>query len=506
MEPTAIDPTVLAAAQQIVMATWAQREKAVSGTPRSGGYAHGAFGLMSAPGMSRDVINAMLMPHLGVLKLLPSHPSTDEFPLYGIITGQTAASGTFNGTNSQGVCGDPPTAGLLKLCSQVYRFGRQSMTTPVIELDRIGRVNNRAEFRDYRLIGGPFQAEGSNVGPSVPSTAGGIQAALNNEVAKVSYELANDWVRNFGPFFYTGNRGNNTGGGIIAEYNGLDALINTGYRDADTGTACPRADSIVRSFGSANVTTSPAASSGIVQTITGIDRLLRYRAVEMGLTPVRWVLAMRWSAFYQLTEVWPCAYVTYRCQTGTGLSDSQPAVNDALRLQQMRDEMRGDWDARTGQFLWIDGIRREVVIDDTIPETALANGAFNSAFYWVPLTVIGGFELAYMEYFNYDTPQGAMEAARVLAPGDSYFTTDAGRFLWHKRPPTAYCVQAQVKTEPRLVLRTPQIAARLTSVAYTPNPQHEDDWSTSSSVYYLLNGGKVGWIAPSFFSPNTTAG
>lgn len=501
-----IDPAALAQALIALAAQQGGQQtavKAVSAAPRTGGYAHGPFGLMSAPGMSRDVINAMMLPHLGLMRELASHPSTDETPLYGIITGQTAATGTFNGTNSAGVCGDPPTAGLLKLCSQVYRFGRQSMMTPVIELDRVGRINNRAEFRDYRLIGGPYVSDANR--PSVPGD-NGIQSALNNEMAKVSFELANDWVRNFSPFLYTGNRTNNTGGGIIAEYNGLDALINTGYRDADTGTACARADSLLRSFGSQNVETSPATKNGIVATITGIMRLLRYRAVEMGLMPVDFRLLMRWSAFYQLTEVWPCAYSTYRClQSDSGLSVAQPAVNDALRLQEMRNEMRGNWDDRTGQFLWIDGIRVPVIIDDTIPETALANGAFNSTIYFVPLSVIGGFESLYMEFFNYDTPQGAMEAARLLAPGDSYFTTDGGRYLWHKRPPTAYCVQAQVKTEPRLILRTPQIAARLTNVAYTPF-QHEDDWSTASNVYYFLNGGKTGWIAPSFFSPNSSAG
>jgi hypothetical protein len=452
--------------------------------------------------MSRDVINAMMLPHLGLMKVLPSHPSTDETPLYGIITGQTAATGTFNGTNSAGVCGDAPTAGLLKLCSQVYRFGRQSMMTPVIELDRVGRINNRAEFRDYRLVGGPYQANMPGA-PSVPGDRG-IQTALNNEVSKVSYELANDWVRNFGPFLYAGNRGNNTGGGLIKEYNGLDALINTGYRDADTGTACARADSLLYNFRSQNVETSPATKSGIVAVITGILRQLRFRAVEMGLMPVDFRLVMRWSAFYQLTEVWPCAYSTYRCLAAdSGLSAAQPAVNDALRLQEMRNEMRGDWDARTGQFLWVDGIRVPVIIDDTIAETALSAGAFNSTIYFVPLTVIGGFESLYMEYFDYDTPMGAMEAARQMAPGDSYFTTDAGRFLWHKRPPENYCVQAIVKTEPRLVLRTPQLAARLTNVAYTPF-QHEDDWSTASNVYYHLDGGKTGWIAPSYYGPTSS--
>lgn len=502
-----LTPEAVSAAQQIVMASWAKQigTKAVSATPRSGGYAHGANGLFSAPGMSRDVINAMILPQLGLIKLLPFRPSTEDYAFYSILTGQTAESGTFNGTNSAGVCGDPPTAGLLKLCEQSYRFGRQSMMTPVIELDRVGRTNNRGEFLDYRLIGGPYQANMPGA-PSIPGNQG-IAQALNNEVAKVSYELANGWVRQYGPFLYSGNRTNNTGGGIILEYNGLDGLINTGYRDADTNVACPRADSLVRSYASRNVVTSPAAADGIVATITAMDRHMRERAARMGLNPVRWVLCMRPDLFYQLTEVWPCAYNTYRCLAAdSGLSSAQPAVNDAMRLRSERDEMRANWDQRTGQFLWIDGIKREVVLDDTIPETALANGAFNSAIYWVPLTVIGGFQATYMEFFNYDTPQGAMAAARLMAPGDSYFTTDGGAFLWHKRPPTAYCVQTQVKSEPRLILRTPMIAAKLTNVAYTPW-MHQDDWSTASNVYYHLNGGKTGQgVVPSFFSPNTNVG
>lgn len=503
-----IDYTALAHAM-ISQVAGTTRTKAVSSTPRSSGYAHGSGGLMSAPGMSKDVVNAMILPHLGLMRYLPSHSSTQDFAFYGILTGQTAATGTFNGTNSAGVCGDPPTAGLLKLCTQVYRFGRQSMMTPVIELDRIGRTNNRGEFLDYRLIGGPYQAQGTGA-PTVPGNQG-IQQALVSEVAKLNFELANDWVRNFAPFIWTGNRNNNTGGGIIVEYNGLDGLINTGYRDSDasvggTGTLCPRADSLIRSFASQNVETSPATKSGIVATITGMWRNLHFRAVEMGLAPVDLRLGMRWSLFYQLTEVWPCAYSTYRCQASdSGLSVAQPAINDALKLQDMRTEMRGNWDAREGQFLWIDGVRVPVIIDDTIPETALANGAFNSTVYFLPLTVIGGFESLYMEYFDYDTPQGAMAAAALLAPGDSYFTTDGGRFLWHKRPPTAYCVQAQVKAEPRIILRTPQLAGRLTNVAYTPW-QHEDDWSTASNAYYFLNGGRQTQTAPSMFSPNTFVG
>ena len=186
IDPAALAQAIMLMAQQAQGAGGANSTtiKAVSAAPRTSGYAHGAAGLMSAPGMSREVINAMMLPHLGLLRMLPSRPSTEDFAFYGILTGQTAASGTFNGTNSAGVCGDPPTAGLLKLCTQMYRFGRQSMMTPVIELDRVGRTNNRSEFTDYRLIGGPYQADMPGA-PSVPGN-NGIADALNFEVAKVS--------------------------------------------------------------------------------------------------------------------------------------------------------------------------------------------------------------------------------------------------------------------------------------------------------------------------------
>lgn len=312
-ETATIDPNALNAAQQIVMAAWGQqqRTKTVSSTPRDGGYAHGPFGLMSVPGMSREIINAMILPQLGLFKRLPFRTSNEAYPVYGILTGQTAESGTFNGTNANGVCEEPPAAGLLKLCTQTYPFGRQEMETPVIELDRVGLTNNRAEFLDYRLIGGPYDASQ----PSVPNGPGdqGIQGAITYETAKMSYELAVGWLRQYGPFLYTGNRANNTGGGIILEYNGLDALINTGYRDSITGVVCPRADSLIASFASRNVNNAPAAANGIVATVTGMDRQIRNRASRMGLNPVRWALVMRADLFYQLTEVWPCAYATYRC-------------------------------------------------------------------------------------------------------------------------------------------------------------------------------------------------
>ena len=156
-------------------------------------YAHGPGGLLSAPGLSKDIINAMLLPHMGVQSRLPSYPSNEANPLYAILTGVTATTGS----EPTGVCDDPPVAGLAKLCEQSYVFGRQSRQTRVFELDRLGITTNRGEYYDFNLVGNPFQGAGPNDQiPSVPG--GGTAAQINSEVGKQMFELAVAWGRDFG--------------------------------------------------------------------------------------------------------------------------------------------------------------------------------------------------------------------------------------------------------------------------------------------------------------------
>lgn len=489
MEST-IDYAALAAALMQQMGG-AQRTKAVSSTPTSY-YGHGPGGLFSFPGLSRPVFSAMVLPRLGLQSILPVRPSMDANPLYGIFTGVTATTGS----EPVGVCDDPPVAGLSKLCTHSFVFGRQSRQTPVIQIDRAGLWTNRGEFGDLQFMGDPFGgAAGQNPGaPTIPG-GGGVNGVLNNEAKKKLFELAVAWSRDFARIFFTGNPANNTAGGGYKEYYGLDTLINTGYKDAETGQLCPAADSIVRSFGNLDIATNGAT---IVRQVTNIYRNLRYISSHAGLDPVKWAIAMRWSAFYELTEVWPCAYLTYRC---TNLANGNTAFVDSGDAIRMRDEMRGDVYSRTGQYLLIDGERVEVVIDDAISEVGIGGGTFRSNMYFVPLTVLGGTPVTFFDYLNFDGPGGAMEVARQFAPGDSYFTSDSGRFLWHKKPPTNWCVQIVAQTQPRLLLLTPHLAARLTNIQYTP-VQHEREPFTDST--YFVNGGRTDRIGygPSYYPPN----
>lgn len=456
--------------------------KAVSSTPTYGSFAHGPGGLFSYPGISRPVFSAMVLPTSGLQSRLPAYPSNEINPLFALITGVTASSGS----EPAGPCDDGPTPGLLKLCTQSSVFGRMVRNTPVFELDKFGLVTNRGEMTDLQLMNTP-RGIGNGLVPTIPGE-NAMAGALRSSIAKAMFEFGVAWARDFANDFYTSNPSNNNAGGGRKYYRGLDILINTGYKDAITGQLCPAADSLIFNFNGVDVSASTNGST-IVRRVVDLWRQLNEVAVDTGLAPVKWVMAMRRRLFWELTDVWPCAYNTYRCQPYW--SASTPLLNSPAELNRMRDDMR------QGNYLLIDGEQVEVVLDSAITEEVLAGTTFESDIYIVPLTVLGGTPVTYFEYVDYDQPYGAMDAARVLAPGDSYSTSDGGRFFWHKKPPTAFCVQAMVKTEPRLILRTPQVAARLTNIRYTPL-SHERDWNTSSS--YFVNGGRTNYVGfgPSF--------
>lgn len=461
--------------------------KTVPSTTPQGSYGHGPAGLFSAPGLSQPLFSTLILPQSGLQSILPAYPSRDAYPLYGIVTGVTATTGS-EPTNP---CDDPPTVGLTKLCTHTAVFGRQSRQTPVVEIDRAGLWTNRGEFGDLRMMNNPF---GTGTDVNVPTMPGSNYAQLaQNEFAKKMFEFGVGWSRDFARELYTGNPTNNTAGGGRKYFYGLDILINTGYRDAETATACPAADSIVRSFGSLDISTNGGT---LVRTVTNMYRNLRYIATKTGLDPATWVISMPWSLFYEVTEVWPCAYMTYRCQSGGSFDTSNVNMVSAEAQVKFRDDMRGNIFDRTGQYLLIDGQRVTVILDDAITETALDGSSFTASMYFVPLSVIGGTRVTYLEYFD---QQFSYEIGQQFAPG-FYQVTDGGRFLVHKKPPTNFCVQLLAKTEPRLVLRTPFLAARLTNIKYTP-VAHEREWEPDSSYY--VNGGKTnrGGSFTSYYSP-----
>lgn len=467
------------------------RSKAVSSTPSSP-YLHGPNGLWSVAGLERPVISTRIIPR-GVASMLPARSNNSMNPLYGYLTGFTNPAET----QPEGVCDDPPTAGQMKNCMQTAVFGRYSYQTRVMDLSRIGQVINRSEPMDLFLVNNPVGVEGGN-GITDPAAAPGTLSLVNEARARF-VELAVKFQNKLSEQLWYGNPSNNTGGGGYKEFPGLDYLIRTGIQDAETGQTCPSLDSMIVDMNYKKVT-DLTGNDTIINVLTYTWRMLNNLATRTRLNPVRWVIAMRETAFYEISAQWPCNYLSYRCQPFNAGSGTEIVI-DAGDAIELRDSMRRE------QFLIIDGLRVDVVFDDAIEEqtsgdtSRIDQTCFASDIYFIPLTVQGGqMAVTYWEYFDWSGPNAALAAETVAAVPllRNYFWTDGGQYMWHMKPPTNWCVQWLGLIQPRVVLQTPHLAARIANVQYCPLMHPRDAFPNDP---YFVNGGATSRdTAPSWYN------
>jgi hypothetical protein len=462
-----------------LLSRMAARTKA-AGTPPNATYAHGPGGMLGQFGLPADLVNAMVLPLTGLAARMPIMLSPFTNEVFTILTGQTASSGQEPTT----ACGDARQPGNLKTCSQTWPFGRIVMDSQIVQADRAGELINRGEFIDQSLIGNPF-------GEITQLISVNPRDALRSVTKKKLLELMNDLHRDYGHLLYDANPANTAGSQGYIEFNGLDRLINNNYQDVSAQQACPAANSYIEAF-DANVEADPAET---VAAFTEIVRHLRYLAERTGLLPVKWVWTMRYSLFMKLTELWPCAYMTYRCRTAAPESDAQIVI-DGREQERMRAEMR------RGKYLLIDDEQVEVVIDDFIDETASA-GVFTSGAYYVPETIAGGRRSLYWQYFNLAGPYGMQEAIGEFAP-NSFKVLGGGRYWLHHKPPSNECIQVRVGYKPRIILEAPFLAARLTGLSYTARI-HERS-GDPNDPYYHFDGGIYQQPDPSFYPPLAEVG
>lgn len=298
------------------------------GSPSGVIFSHGPQGNLAYPGVDPEVINAKVGA-LSLLSQLPTRPAVDTNPHYALLTGTTADTGS----EMTDPCDNAPTAGLVKFCMHSSVFGRYTRATPELDVTRLGQVVDRADPMDLNLSGDP------TFGPAGPFNTGRMSTMtprdiLRSETARKMWELALSMHALLSRQVWTGNPSNNSAGGGYQEWTGIQSLVTTGYLDAQTGQLCPAADSQVEDFQNHRV---DATGTQIVAALHNMFYQRKDVADRAGLSPVRWVWAMRPQLFYELTQIWPCAYNTYRCLT----LNTQTSLNiDAQRMTDMRDDMR----------------------------------------------------------------------------------------------------------------------------------------------------------------------
>lgn len=468
-------------AAQIVLAQY--KHTTPTGTPVGPYYTgpSGLFGVYEAP--DQNVLSTRVQPQ-GMISRVPWLPSNAMYPLFPYLTGFLNSSGT----NPSTECGTAKTPGSGKTCYQTAQFGLYQFDTREMTVNRQGQHNGNEVF-DMRLVNDPLGKElGSALFGNLPPAASLVNG---NEMAARMIEVGIGYQNILTPQFYTGNPANSLGTGYL-EFPGADILIGTTKVDAKTGTDCPSLDSYIKNANYAKVTAQ--SSFDIVGEITDIAHYLKSNADRMGYSPATWVIAMRRAAFYEITKLWPCSYWTYGCSfratDGTIVNNVSAEAQTAFR-----DEMR------KGMYLLIDGEQWPVVLDDGIVEESSAQTAsitatcFASDIYFIPMTVLGGQAVTYMEYYNYNA--GPMQAAQQ-GHYTNEFWTDGGKFMWVAKPPVRWCVQLGSKIQPRLILKAPFLAARLLNVQYCPRI-HERDALPGES--YFVNGGvSTARPAPSYYS------
>lgn len=461
-----------------------------SGTPTSV-YGHGPGGVFSYPGVDPQVFSAMIGVEAGLIGALPKFASVYTNPLFLSITGVQGDTGS----EPDEVCDPAVVAGLTKACMLTSVFGRYRRQTRELYLNDLGRYRDNADPANLRLMNAFPGIRGGDPFMNPAMGGGGMTGnILELEMAKVLFEFGTSVNRLLDRQLFSGNPSNNTSGGGYREMTGLDLLIGTGKVDAETGVACPALDSDIKDFNFQNL--KDFGPSDIVEALTYMYRYVRSIARRSGMLPVEWTWLMREELFYELSSIWPISYVTSAGTMGSVRDQDWQRGNINLTdAAEMRDRMRRE------AYLLIDGIQIPVIFDDGITElNSTTDGnvpaaSFASDIYLVPLTVLGGTPVTYMEYFQHDNAS-LMQALGEGRLANQVWTTNNGAWIWSSER-TRLCVFWEGKVEPRLILRTPQLAGRLQNVVYSPLQHTRQPFPDEP---YFKNGGVTQRTGPSYYN------
>jgi len=452
--------------------------KAISGTADAQ-LMFGPGGLFSNFGLDDTVINASMSPR-GIDAMLPVVPTSELSPVFPFITGFESDGGA----EPAGPCDDAPS-GVMEVAHTTAPFGRYTRSSKEMEYNEIVGILNKRLTTDLRVLGSVFGGRHTLMPSEAQDTATFIQSVIQTQMVVVGKMLQNLLVSQV----WNGSPLNNNVGGGYKEFPGLDTLIATGHVDAFTNTVAPALDSDVKDF---NYNDVSGEDPDIVRYLAMMLYYLQHNANRMGLAPVQWVIAMRPELFFEITAVWPVRYLTDRggvnMPTGTSI-----VINDRNNVE-LRDAMR------QGSFLWINGVQVPVVTDDGIFEHNNANnqnlepGEFASDIFVVPLRA-AGIPVCYWEFLDYRTAQSDLS---VLNNKQQFWPSDGGRYLWSVQS-LNWCFKIQAKIEPRIILRTPQLAGKIQHVKYSPL-QHLRSYD-EDSPYFKKGGVEEYDTPPDFYTP-----
>ena len=434
-------------------------QKASVGTVGIHNTPHGPLSLFGQAqvGIEPDVISAMMLWQ-GIADILPTRGVRTREVLLPFITGVEPTSST----EPDGEC-DDCISGETESCIQHFPLGRVCRETHDLTIDRVIERLNRGDI-DLTLLNSSLGSDS----PWQPDMGtGDLSGETIMQIATawaLLFELPPLFMHALSPMVFTGNPTNNQGDGY-REFRGADLLINTGFVDAIENVACPALDSDVKNFNFTDVDGGTVNGATFYEFLEMLEYYVWHNARRMRLWPANWAIVMRPELWQILSGLVPLQAVESALLNTT--IQQRYAINlDGSTIVAERDRLRA------GMVLPLNGRSYKVVLDDGINELTNATnanleaGEYASDVYFWPLTYLGGRPATRIDYKDFRFINEELRATGGLV-GDFYKASPEGRFAW-TWVKDGWCFKIQAKIEPRIILRTPQLAGRIQNVKYVP--------------------------------------
>lgn len=403
--------------------------------------------------LDRSIVSGIVVPE-GILGILPAIGTNTLNKTVGLLTG-------FNQDDKPKPdykCEDGPS-GTYEACKIGFVWGRSTFSTNDIDWqDIIMRLNSGDT--DLMLMGQMLSRTNGRLSTQQVNTSQMLNVVMISEMVGVGILFE----RELSQLIWQGDPLNNTAHGGYAEPYGLDSQITTGIVDYDSGLPCPDIDSTVFDWNYALVCDEHATTGDVIAyTLSEIFYFMQDLVRKTGIGPAQWVMVMHPSLFRELTECFPCQYLTDRCNP---VGDAASVVINTPDNIDLRDALR------QGMYLPLNGINVPVRVDDGVYEQnntttplSLNAGQYASDIYFLPMTIRGGFPVTYIEYKDFRSPIALRELSYL--GGRNNFWSDDGVFTWAMQQ-VNWCFKMTAALEWRVILRTPHIAAKITNVKYAP--------------------------------------
>jgi len=431
-------------------------------------------------GIDPEVISTM-MHWRGVAELLPRNPVRTLEVFLPFITGVEPTSSTEPTTE----CGDC-ISGESEACVQHFPTAKVCRETKAMTMQKAIERLNRGDI-DLNLLNDQLGSDSPWHPGSSFTTSGEIMQVAT--AWALLFELPPLFMHALSPMVYSGNPVNNNGN-AYREFRGLELLVNTGFVDAFANVTCPGLDSDLKDMNYANIKT--ATNPSFIETLEMAHYYVRNNARGQRLDPVRWVVVMRPELWQIASSLMPYQSILATMMNATVPTEYEVIING----QSLVDERNA---IRQGMTINLNGENVRVVLDDGISESNNANdancaaGEYASDVYLLPITYLGGRPAMRIDYKDYRFMTGEIAATNDLV-GGFYQPSPDGRFSY-SLVRDGRCFKIQAETEPRIILKTPQLAARIQNVEYVPL-QHLREPDPDGS--YFFKGG-VSTRAPSSY-------